>query len=73
VIVSEECSSRRETLKNVVDNICDNICERAEKGQNYGCVLIPEGLLIFLSKFDQLICELNLSKISEAEINELQV
>lgn len=32
VIVSEECSSRRETLKNVVDNICDNICERAEKG-----------------------------------------
>ncbi len=58
-----------------MDNICDNICERAEKGQNYGCVLIPEGLLSFISAFNQLIDELNQVfqfKTSEAEINELQ-
>lgn len=29
VIISEEVSERRETLKDVVDNICDNICVRA--------------------------------------------
>jgi diphosphate--fructose-6-phosphate 1-phosphotransferase len=59
VIISEEVQDRRETLSNVVSNICDNICARADAGRNYGCVLIPEGLLNSVSAFSQLIDELN--------------
>lgn len=42
-----------------MDNICDNICRRAEAGKNYGCILIPEGLLAHISSFTQLIKEIN--------------
>lgn len=59
VIVSEECSERRETISDIVNHICDVICERSDQGNNYGCVLIPEGLLSHLSAFDQLINEIN--------------
>jgi 6-phosphofructokinase len=52
VIVSEECSDRRETISDIVNHISDMICERSENGDNYGCVLIPEGLLSNLSAFD---------------------
>ena len=45
VVVSEECHMRKDTLKDVVDQISDLICERSAEGRNYGCVLIPEGLL----------------------------
>ena len=59
VIVSEECSDRRETISDIVNHICDVITERSNLGNNYGCVLIPEGLLSHLSAFDQLINEIN--------------
>jgi len=59
VIVSEECSDRRETIGDIVNHICDVITERSNLGNNYGCVLIPEGLLSHLSAFDQLINEIN--------------
>lgn len=59
VLVSEECAARHETLTDIVDKIAD-ICEkRAAAGKNYGCVLIPEGLLSFVSAFKHLIAELN--------------
>lgn len=59
VIVSEECNNRKETLKDIINRICDTICERSKQGNNYGCVLIPEGLLYHLSSFNQLIQEIN--------------
>ena len=59
VIISEQCQDRHESLKNVVDYICDLICKRADKGQNYGCILIPEGLLSHISTFNNLIIEIN--------------
>lgn len=59
VIVSEQCQDRHESLKNVVDYICDLICRRAEAGQNYGCILIPEGLLAHIGTFNNLIIEIN--------------
>ena len=42
-----------------MSNICDVICRRAEAGQNYGCILIPEGLLAHISAFNNLIIEIN--------------
>ena len=59
VIVSEECNNRKETLHDIIIRICDTICQRSVKGDNYGCVLIPEGLLYHLSAYNQLIQEIN--------------
>ena len=59
VIVSEQCQDRNWSLKSVVDYICDLICRRAEAGQNYGCILIPEGLLAHIGTFNNLIIEIN--------------
>ena len=59
VIISEECRHRKETLKDIINRICDMICERSILGKNYGCVLIPEGLLFHLCEFSQLIKEIN--------------
>lgn len=59
VIVAEEVKDRKETLLQVVNRICDIVCERAQNGNNYGCVLIPEGLLYSISSFEQMVQELN--------------
>ena len=72
VVVSEECQDRHESLTDVVNNLCDLICRRAAAGQNYGCVIIPEGLLAHISSFNGLIIEINklfknVSTLSEQE------
>lgn len=59
VVVSEECQDRHESLADVVNNLCNIICRRAEAKQNYGCVIIPEGLLNHISAFKNLIIEIN--------------
>ena len=59
VIISEECSSRGETLIDIVNRICDVIAERSNQGKNYGCVLIPEGLLNHVAAYKNLIQEIN--------------
>jgi 6-phosphofructokinase 1 len=59
VIISEECSQRGETLIDIVNRICDMVEERANKGKNYGCVLIPEGLLNYVAAYKNLIDEIN--------------
>lgn len=59
VIISEECSNRGETLIDIVNRICDIIAERANQGKNYGCVLIPEGLLNYVAAYKNLIEEIN--------------
>lgn len=52
VIISEECVDRKETLWDIIDNICEVIIDRATTGKNYGCILIPEGLLSMITSFD---------------------
>jgi 6-phosphofructokinase len=59
VIISEECSQRGETLIDIVNRICDVICDRAEGDKNFGCILIPEGLLNYVAAYKNLIDELN--------------
>lgn len=59
VIISEECAFRNETLPDVVNRIADVVAERADKGKNFGTVLIPEGLMAHISAYKQLITELN--------------
>ena len=64
VVVAEECKDRNESIKNIVDNLCDIIQKRAEASQNYGCILIPEGLLKHVSTFNNLMTELGKLSLS---------
>ncbi|MCH5216668.1 MAG: diphosphate--fructose-6-phosphate 1-phosphotransferase [Muribaculaceae bacterium] len=58
-IISEEVEANNLTLAQVVDNIAAVIANRAEKGNNFGTVLIPEGLIEFIPAMKALIAELN--------------
>ncbi|HSW87406.1 MAG TPA: diphosphate--fructose-6-phosphate 1-phosphotransferase, partial [Rhabdochlamydiaceae bacterium] len=43
----------------ITSDLCDVICKRAEQKQNYGIILIPEGLIEFIPEVGALISELN--------------
>ena len=58
-LVSEEIEAKALSLDQVVDHICDSIVRRAEKGDNFGVVLIPEGVVEFIPEIKKLIEELN--------------
>lgn len=58
-IVSEEVEAKQQSLDDVVNNIATVVAQRAEKGMNFGTVLIPEGLIEFIPAMKALIAELN--------------
>ncbi len=58
-IISEEVEAKQLTLDDVVTSIADVVAKRAAKGDNFGTVLIPEGLVEFIPAMKKLIAELN--------------
>jgi pyrophosphate--fructose-6-phosphate 1-phosphotransferase len=58
-LISEEVEAKGLSLNQVVDHICASIVRRAENHENYGVVLIPEGLVEFIPEMKKLINELN--------------
>lgn len=58
-IISEEIKSKGWFLTDVVSYIADVVVARAKQGKNYGVVLIPEGLLLFVPDVQKLIATLN--------------
>jgi pyrophosphate--fructose-6-phosphate 1-phosphotransferase len=58
-IVSEEVEAKNLTLQDVVNNIANTVAARAANGNNFGTVLIPEGLIEFIPAMKKLIAELN--------------
>ncbi|MDE5805657.1 MAG: diphosphate--fructose-6-phosphate 1-phosphotransferase [Paramuribaculum sp.] len=58
-IISEEVEAKNQTLQDVVDYIADIVAKRAAQGNNFGTVLIPEGLIEFIPAMKNLIDELN--------------
>lgn len=58
-IISEEVEEKNMTLNDIVDNIANIVAERAKLGNNFGTVLIPEGLIEFIPAMKALIAELN--------------
>jgi len=58
-LISEEIEERHYSLDKVVEMICDSIVKRADNGNNFGIVLIPEGLVEFIPEIKELIEELN--------------
>ena len=58
-IISEEVEAKKLSLDDIVSDIADIVAKRAEAGNNFGTVLIPEGLIEFIPAMKGLIAELN--------------
>ena len=58
-IISEEVEKNDMTLNQVVDQLCETIAYRAKYGNNFGTVIVPEGLIEFIPAIGRLIDELN--------------
>jgi pyrophosphate--fructose-6-phosphate 1-phosphotransferase len=57
--VSEEVEAKEMSLDDVVTYIAQAVADRAADGNNFGTVLIPEGLIEFIPAIKKLIAELN--------------
>ncbi len=58
-LVSEEVEKKEMTLDDVVTYIAQIVADRAAEDNNFGTVLIPEGLIEFIPAIKKLIAELN--------------
>jgi len=58
-IVSEEVEENHTTLNDIVRSIVDTVVKRSEQGDNFGVILVPEGLIEFIPEMKKLIGELN--------------
>ena len=58
-LISEEVEKKEMSLDDVVTYIAQIVADRAAEGNNFGTVLIPEGLIEFIPAIKKLIAELN--------------
>ena len=58
-LVSEEVEAKEMSLDDVVTYIAQAVADRAAEGNNFGTVLIPEGLIEFIPAIKKLIAQLN--------------
>ena len=70
-LISEEIQQKGLTLDDIVTDIAQVVAARAENGNNFGTVLIPEGLIEFIPSIERLISELN-DVLSSAAYTEAQ-
>ena len=70
-IISEEVLANKMTMGQIVDDICRVIVRRGNAGQNFGTVLVPEGLIEFIPAIKSLIAELNDMLADSTEFNSL--
>lgn len=58
-LISEEVEAKSRSLDDIVCYIAEAVANRAAQGNNFGTVLIPEGLIEFIPTMKALIAELN--------------
>jgi len=58
-LISEEIEQKHTTLNEIVTSIVDKVVKRSEQGEDFGVVLVPEGLIEFIPEMKGLIRELN--------------
>ena len=58
-LVSEEVEQKNMSLDAIVSQIAKIVADRAKSGNNFGTVLIPEGLIEFVPEIKRLIHQLN--------------
>ena len=58
-LVSEEVEAKAQSLDDIVTYIANAVVARAAEGNNFGTVVIPEGLIEFIPAIKKLIAQLN--------------
>ena len=58
-LISEEVEAKGQSLDDIVDYIANAVAARAADGNNFGTVVIPEGLIEFIPAIKKLIAQLN--------------
>jgi pyrophosphate--fructose-6-phosphate 1-phosphotransferase len=58
-LISEEVEDKKMSLDQVVEYICASVIKRADNKENFGVILVPEGLIEFIPEIKRLIEELN--------------
>lgn len=58
-LISEEVAAKKMSLSQIADYIADSVEKRAANGENFGVVIIPEGVVEFVPEFSTLIAEIN--------------
>ena len=58
-LISEEVEAKKMSLSQIVELIASSVAARASKGENFGVVLIPEGLIEFVPEMKALIADIN--------------
>ncbi len=58
-LVSEEVEAKGQSLDDIVNYIAGVVAARAEDGNNFGTVVIPEGVIEFIPAIKKLIAQLN--------------
>ncbi len=58
-LISEEVAQNKTTLTEIVDDLVEKIVYRANNNENFGVILVPEGLIEFIPEMKALIAELN--------------
>lgn len=58
-LISEEVAAKKMSLSEIADYIADSVEKRAANGDNFGVVIIPEGVVEFVPEFSALIAEIN--------------
>ena len=69
-LVSEEVEAKKQSLDDIVTYIADVVCKRAADGNNFGTVIIPEGLIEFIPAIKKLIAQLN-DVLAQPEVKDL--
>ena len=58
-LISEEIEAKAMSLADIVEYIANAVCQRAADGNNFGTVIIPEGVIEFIPAIKKLIAQLN--------------
>ena len=58
-LISEEIEQKGMSLDDIVTYIANAVCQRAADGNNFGTVIIPEGVIEFIPAIKKLIAQLN--------------
>ena len=58
-LISEEIEAKAMSLDDIVEYIANTVATRAADGNNYGSVIIPEGVIEFIPAIKKLIAQLN--------------
>ncbi len=58
-LISEEIEEKQMSLSQIADYVADSVEKRAANGENFGVVIIPEGLVEFVPEVKKLISEIN--------------